>query len=243
MARDPRPSGRAAGAAAVTPDAAISALQAHADPARAAEMRAYHKQTRVVLGLSNAVIGELADDWRKGLDQPALVTLAQDLWASDIFEARIAAGKLFIQARIRPDDRAAWACIAGFVPAFDSWAIADAVAQGGQKRLMQDPARLETVEGWITAPHMWTRRAALVFTLPFTKSRHAGALEAAARARILGWCVALAPDRDWFIQKAVAWWLRELSKRDPAAVTAWLDQHGGTLKPFAAKEAARYLPR
>ncbi|WP_439138045.1 DNA alkylation repair protein [Roseicyclus sp.] len=227
----------------MTADDAIAALRAHADPARAAEMAAYHKQTRAVLGLSNALTGGLAEEWRKALDQPGLVTLAQGLWASDIFEARIAAGKLFIQARIRPDDHAAWACITGLVPDFDSWAIADAVAQGGAKRVMQDPARLDQIAGWISAEHMWTRRAALVFTLPFTKSRHPNATEVAARARILGWCATLAPDRDWFIQKAIAWWLRELSKRDPDSVNAWLATHGATLKPFARKEAARQLGR
>jgi 3-methyladenine DNA glycosylase AlkD len=221
---------------------AIAALRAHADPARAAEMRAYHKQTREVLGLSNAVTGALAAEWRSALDPPQLVALAQGLWDSDIFEARLAAGKLFLQARMRPDDKAAWACIAGFVPAFDSWAIADAVAQGGAKRLLQEPTRLDEVEGWITCEHMWTRRAALVFALPFTKSRHPAPTEAAARARILGWCETLAPDRDWFIQKAVAWWLRELSKREPDTVRVWLAAHGPTLKPFAAKEAARHLP-
>jgi 3-methyladenine DNA glycosylase AlkD len=227
----------------MTPEAAIATLRAHADPVRAAEMRAYHKQTREVLGLSNALTGELAEGWRKSLDQPGLVAFAQGLWASDIFEARIAAGKLFVQARMRPDDAAAWACIAGFVPDFDSWAIADAVAQGGQKRLLQDPARLDEVEGWIASDHMWTRRAALVFTLPFTKSRHPSATEATARTRILGWCETLAPDRDRFIQKAIGWWLRDLSRREPERVAAWLAAHGPTLKPFAAREAARHLPR
>jgi hypothetical protein len=88
----------------MTPEAAIAKLRAHADPARAAEIRAYHKQTREVLGLSNALTGELAEGWRKSLDQPGLVAFAQGLWASDIFEARICAGKLFLQARMRPDD-------------------------------------------------------------------------------------------------------------------------------------------
>jgi 3-methyladenine DNA glycosylase AlkD len=225
----------------MTPDEAIAALRAHADPARAEGMRAYHKQTREVLGLSNAVTGELAAEWRKAHDLHDLVTLARGLWASDIFEARLAAGKLFLQARIKPDDTAAWDCIAGFVPEFDSWAIADAVAQGGAKRLLQEPTRLDQIEGWITSDHMWTRRAALVFTLPFTKSRHPSPTEAAARRRILGWCETLAPDRAWFIQKAVAWWLRELSKRDPDTVRGWLAAHGETLKPFATKEAARHL--
>jgi 3-methyladenine DNA glycosylase AlkD len=227
----------------MTPGDALEVLRAMADPARAAEMRAYHKQTRGVLGLSNATTGELAAQWRTGLAPDALVTLAQGLWDSDIFEARICAGKLFLQARIRPDDAALWSAITGFVADFDSWAIADAVAQGGQKRLMQDPARLETVAGWVTSGHMWTRRAALVFTLPFTKSRHPNPLETAARARILTWCETLAPDRDWFIQKSVAWWLRELSKRDPETVAGWLADHGTRLKPCAAKEAARHLPR
>ncbi|MDG3040690.1 DNA alkylation repair protein [Roseicyclus marinus] len=226
----------------MTPADALATLRSHADVARAAEMATYHKQSREVLGLSNALTGELAEAWRKSLDQPGLVTLAEGLWASDIFEARIAAGKLFIQARMRPDDALAWDCILGFVPGFDSWAIADAVAQGGQKRVVQDPARLDRIQTWVGSDHVWTRRAALVFTLPFTKSRHPNPTEAAARARILGWCETLASDPDWFIQKAIAWWLRDLSKRDPAMVTTWLASHGQTLKPFARREAARYLP-
>jgi 3-methyladenine DNA glycosylase AlkD len=225
----------------MTPDAALAQLQAMADPARAAQMRAYHKQTRAVLGLSNATTGDLAAQWRTGLAPEALVALAQGLWASDIFDARILAGKLLLQARIRPDDAAVWSCITGFVADFDSWAIADAVAQGGQKRLLQDPSRLDTLEGWITSDHMWTRRAALVFSLPFTKARHPGMTEAAARARILGWCATLAPDRERFIQKAIAWWLRDLSRREPETVGLWLATHGSTLKPFARTEAARHL--
>ncbi|MDG1431462.1 MAG: DNA alkylation repair protein, partial [Paracoccaceae bacterium] len=45
----------------------------------------------------------------------------------------------------------------------------------------------------------------------------------------------------WFIQKAVAWWLRDLSKRDPERVVEFLDHHGEQMKPFARKEASKYL--
>jgi 3-methyladenine DNA glycosylase AlkD len=64
-----------------------------------------------------------------------------------------------------------------------------------------------------------------------------------ARLRILGWCETLATDRTWFIQKAIGWWLRELSKRAPDTVAHWLSTHGGAMKPFAIREAARHLPR
>ncbi|MEJ6394290.1 DNA alkylation repair protein [Gymnodinialimonas sp. 2305UL16-5] len=223
-------------------ETALAALRAEADPERAAQMAAYHKVDRVYLGLSNAVTGALATEWRKAAaDQAALVALAEGLWESDVFEARVAAGKLFVQARMRPDDHLAWGWIIGVVPQFESWAIADAVAQGGQKRLVQDPARLDLLEEWTRSGHLWTRRAAFVFALPFCKSRHPSAVEATARRRVLGWCTDLADDREWFIQKAIAWWLRDLSKRDPDAVQEWLAAEGDRLKPFARKEAARHL--
>lgn len=222
---------------------ALRALRAHADPGKAEAMAAYHKAEREYLGLSNAVTGDLATLWRKeAADHAALVTLAQGLWDTDIFEARIAAGKLFLQARMRPDDTLAWGWITDVVPQFDGWAIADAVAQGAQKRLVQDPSRLDLLEEWTASKHLWTRRAAFVFTLPFVKSRHPGAAEQAARARVLSWAATLAEDPEWFIQKAIAWWLRDLSKRDHDTARRWLETHGRRLKPFAAKEAARYLP-
>ncbi len=226
----------------MTPEAALGRLRALADPDRAAQMRTYHKVDREYLGLSNAVSGALAAEWRKSHDLPGLVTLAKGLWASNIFEARVAAGKLFIQARIKPDDTPAWDCITGFLPELDSWAIADAVAMGGQKRLIQDPTRLDQVETWTRSNHLWTKRAALVFTLAFCKSRHPKPVEIAARERILGWCASYVADPEWFIQKAVAWWLRDLSKRDPDTVRAFLDAHGAQMKPFARKDAARLLP-
>ncbi|MCU4653968.1 DNA alkylation repair protein [Roseibacterium sp. SDUM158016] len=225
----------------MTGEGALAALRALADPERAEGMAAYHKVDRPYLGLSNAAVTDLATAWRKALSLDERVALARDLWASDVYEARIAAGKLFLQARIRPDDGPAWACLTGFVPEFDSWAIADAVAQAGQKRVVADPARLDEIEGWTRSDHMWTRRAALVFTLPFTKSRHPRPAEEAARDRILGWCAGYAEDPDWFIQKAVAWWVRDLSKKDRSRAQAFLQTNGPRLKPWARKEAARHL--
>ncbi|ABD56105.1 DNA alkylation repair protein [Jannaschia sp. CCS1] len=227
----------------MTLDDALTALRAHADPEKASGIATYHKADRAYLGLSNAITGELATQWRKATPDPERLTaLAQGLWETDIFEARIAAGKLFLQARMRPDDTLAWQWITSVVPQFDSWAIADAVAQGGQKRLVQDPTRLDLLEEWTTSDHLWTRRAAFVFTLPFVKSRHPSEIEKTARTRVLGWAETLADDPEWFIQKAIAWWLRDLSKRDQDAARIWLETHGHRLKPFAAKEAARYLP-
>jgi 3-methyladenine DNA glycosylase AlkD len=219
----------------------IEELQAIANPTKAAEMAAYHKVPRTYLGIPVPQIEELTDRWRAELTLDDRLALAADLWRTNIHEGRVAAAKLMTQARIRPDE-AAWALIVSWVPDFDAWAIADHASIAGQKRLVADPSRIDTVETWVSSPHMWTRRAALVMTLPWTKQNFPKPQDLAIRARVLGWCAELAPDRDWFIQKAVAWWVRDLSKHDAEAARAFLATHGAKLKPFARKEAARYLP-
>lgn len=224
------------------PETALAALQALANPERARGMAAYHKVARPYLGIPNPLVAELATSWRHGLDIEARINLAAGLWQTNIFEARLAAAKLLTQARIRPDD-AAWALIVDWVPQFDCWALSDAVCSAGGRRLTASPERLDTVALWTTSDHMWSRRAALVMTLPWTRQNHPTDRDLGIRERILGWAAGYVDDRDWFIQKAVAWWLRDLSRHDPARTCAFLREHGDRMKPFARKEAARHLPK
>jgi 3-methyladenine DNA glycosylase AlkD len=226
----------------MTPKTAITQLRALGDPAQAAEMHRYHKVDRPYLGVANPVIDEHVKTWRAEVDLDTRLALAKGLWKGNTHEGRVAAAKLLAQARIRPDDAGAWDLIVSWVPDFDAWAIADHVGIAGQKRLVADPSRLDIVEDWITSDHMWTRRAALVMTLPWTKQNNPKPDDLAIRDRVLGWAASYVPDHDWFIQKAIAWWLRELSKHDPARVRDFLATYENAMKPFAAKEAARKLP-
>ena len=221
---------------------ALARLRAEADPAKAAEMAAYHKAPREYLGIAVPDIERAVAEWRAGADVPERVALAAGLWDSDIHEARLAAAKLLTQARLGEGDPAVWAEFLRWVPGFDAWAIADHACKAGERRLVAVPERLDTVEDWISDPNMWVRRAALVSTLPWTKQNHPTPAEEAARDRILGWAATLAPDRDWFIQKAIGWWLRSLSLHDPARVRAFLAGPGAALKPFARREATRRMP-
>ena len=224
----------------MTLDDALTALRAQVEEGRAEGMASYHKQTREVMGIPNPALNDLTKSWRQSLSVEDRVTMADQLWQTDIFEARIAAAKLLTQARLRPDE-AAWTLIQGWVPDFDSWAIADHACMAGQKRLVAEPSRIDTVEGWTKSDHMWTRRAALVITLPWTKQNNPKPEELAIRDRVLGWAAGYVEDQDWFIQKAVAWWLRDLSKHDPDRTRSFLEVHGDKLKAFARKEACQYL--
>ncbi len=225
----------------MTSEQALADLEALGGADRASAVAAYHKTPRRCLGVPVPQITDLATGWRAGLDLPGRLALARALWDSDIHEARVAAAKLLTQARIRPD-QAVWDLIASWVPEFDGWAIADHACDAGERRLIADPSRLDEVEGWTESPQLWTRRAALVITLPWTKQNHPSAADLAIRDRVLGWAAGYVADPDWFIQKAVAWWLRDLSRHDPARVAAFLSEHGAAMKGFARKEAGRHLP-
>lgn len=221
-------------------DDALAQLTALADPTRAEGSAAYHKVVRPYLGVAVPQITELANAWRAALDVPGRVALADALWQTNVHEARIAAAKLLTQARIR-DDEAVWRLIASWVPQFDAWAIADHACDAGGRRLLADPARLDEVEGWTRHESFWVRRAALVITLAWTKQNFPKPQDLAIRDRVLGWCAGYADDKEWFIQKAVAWWLRDLSKHDAPRARAFLAAHGTRMKPWAANEAGKYL--
>ncbi|WP_170608021.1 DNA alkylation repair protein [Ruegeria arenilitoris] len=218
----------------------LDQIKFHADAHRAKQVAAYHKAQRPYLGVPNPILNDLTKAWRKELDVSGRVALADALWRTNIHESRVAASKLLTQARIRPDE-AVWSLLQSWLPEFDAWAIADHACTAVQKRLIADPNRLDQVAEWTVSDHMWTKRAALVSTLPWTKQNHPKPDDLERRDRILQWAAGYVPDRDWFIQKAIAWWLRELSKHDPERVIAFLDRHGDEMKPFARKEAGKYL--
>ena len=224
----------------MTVDEALEALRARAEPGRAEGMAAYHKVPRPYLGVPNPATNELTKAWRQSLSVDDRVELARGLWQTDIFEARLAAAKLLTQARIRPD-QAAWDLITSWVPDFDSWAIADHAMMAGQKRLVAQPDRINEIEPWTQSTSHWTRRAAMVITLPYTKQNHPKPNELEIRERVLGWAATYVRDPEWFIQKSVAWWLRDLSKHDPDRVRTFMAENGRHMKPFARKESEKYL--
>ncbi|MEL7183281.1 MAG: DNA alkylation repair protein [Pseudomonadota bacterium] len=218
----------------------LSHLRTVGDADRAVRDAAYHKTEREVLGVPVPVLTDVSKDLRRQTDLDGRIALADGLWQSGVFEARILAAKLFVQARI-PEDDTVWALLVSWVPEFDGWAIADTASGAIARRLTADPSRLDVVEAWASADALWTKRAAFVTTLPWTKQRHPKPDDQAVRERVLTWATQAVTDHRWFIQKAIGCWLRDLSKRDPDRVVAFLALHAAQMKPFAAKEAGRLL--
>jgi 3-methyladenine DNA glycosylase AlkD len=96
----------------------------------------------------------------------------------------------------------------------------------------------EVIHGWAASPDRWWRRAALVSTIGLNNCARGGRGDT---PRTLALCALLAADRDDMVVKAVSWSLRELCKRDPAAVEAFVERHRATLAPRVLREVANKL--
>jgi 3-methyladenine DNA glycosylase AlkD len=213
-------------------DRLTNRLRALGTPARAEKERSYQKSVwqhwGVPLPKMDLAIREIVGDLPEG----RLLRLSARLWREPVWDLKVVAGRLLARRSVPASDQV-WRFVVARMPDLDGWAVADSMASVGSRCLVADPRRLAVVATWVDGRHLWTRRAALVFTLPWTRE---GDPE-----RMLGWAGRLAGDREWFIQKAIGWWLRELSKRDPARVRRFLADHGDTLKGVAKREARKYL--
>jgi 3-methyladenine DNA glycosylase AlkD len=93
----------------------------------------------------------------------------------------------------------------------------------------------DVVHRWARSPDRWWRRAALVSTT-ILNARSAPA----DAARTLGVAELLVADRDDMVVKAMSWALRELAKRDPQAVVAFLS-HQPDVAPRVRREVTHKL--
>lgn len=120
-----------------------------------------------------------------------------------------------------------------------SWGSVDMFAcylAGPAWRGRQVPDKL--IHTWARSKNRWFRRAALVSTVPLNSKARGGGGDA---TRTLEVCASLVADRDDMVVKALSWALRELSKRDPEAVSRFLDEHQGVLAARVVREVRNKL--
>jgi 3-methyladenine DNA glycosylase AlkD len=121
----------------------------------------------------------------------------------------------------------------------DSWAAVDTFGcyiSGPAWREGQVPDSL--IHRWSRSDDRWWRRAALVSTVPLNCKARGGRGDT---PRTLAICTLLLEDRDDMVVKALSWSLRELAKRDAAAVEGFLFKHGSSVAARVVREVGNKL--
>lgn len=89
------------------------------------------------------------------------------------------------------------------------------------------------IERFSNSKNMWLNRSAIIFQLGYKTNTNADLLFAE--------CLKHAHAKEFFIQKAIGWALREYHRCNPIAVEEFVATH--TLKPLSKKEALKHVAR
>ena len=214
-------------------------LRAVGDPDRAAQEKAYLKSDLEFFGESVWEIRRVAKSFVTGAPAMAhddLVALVAALWARSVFERRMASVVL-LELHPRLLGPADLPLIERLVRESLTWALVDALATdvvGGI--LERAPAEVTPVlDRWSTDPDFWIRRTSLLGELQ-------GLRAGADLAPFLRRADAMLDEKEFFIRKAIGWVLREVGKRRPDEVIAWLAPRTHRASGVTMREAVKYLP-
>lgn len=224
-------------------DELTAALHAHADPERAVQERRYLKSELEHLGVSVPSTRRCVRDRLRVhpvLDHDTLVGLATELWDQPlpaIHERRLAAVELLVARRTLLSE-ADVPLVERLLREARTWALLDPLAVGVVGAVvLADPAGFDpVVRRWATDDDAWLRRASLLVHLPGIRAG------TPPRERLLALADPMLAEPGFVVRKAIGWVLRELGKREPETVVAWLEPRVTGAAGLTVREAVKHLP-
>lgn len=203
-----------------------------ADPERAKAMRAYMRDQFEYLGVPTparrvALKAQLRQ--LKGSGAPRLIALANDLWELPEREYQYAALDLLDMHR-KELEVTDIPSLLSLVQRKSWWDTVDALASiiGDVLR-----GRHDYMDNALAHENFWMRRIALLHQLGWRNNTDSGML--------YSYCLALAHEKEFFIQKAIGWALRDYAHHAPEEVRAFTQKHKNTLAALSYREANKHL--
>jgi len=210
----------------------LKRLRDGAQPDAKATLERYGITARQSYGWSAPALRELARE--TGRDH----TLAQQLWATGILDARILAALVDEPDRVTPRQMERWA------RDFDSWAVCDACCSNLFDRT---PYAHVKVRAWSGRKEEFVKRAAFALIAALAVHEKDGSDD--AFRGFLPLCEREAGDARNFVKKAVSWAVRQVGKRNAslrASAVAAAERIGAQDSPSArwiAADALKELKR
>ncbi len=214
-----------------------AALRALADAQQAEPMKAYMLGQFEFLGIRAGPRREALKGLMKFTGTAdELLALAEALWRLPEREFRYAAIDLLAKHHKRLDV-SALPRILQLVQTDPWWDTVDGLAGVVGDILLQAKASQPDVQRHMDAclvhPHLWVRRVAMLHQL--------GWREQTDPERLLRYALTLAPEKDFFIRKAIGWALRDHARTQPDAVRDFLARHADQLSGLTRREAGKHL--
>ena len=207
-------------------------LEAGANPEKAVGMSAYLKNQFKFLGIQKPEREVLTKEFLKAKKKEKVIDWAfvEQCYAKPEREFHYLAISYVLQIKdsLTPEDlgRIEWLITRNsWWDTVDNFNIPLGLMSAKYPQIKQE------LKAWMTSDNMWLRRMSIIFQLHLKKDTDTAFL-AEAIEKNLG-------SKEFFINKAIGWALREYSKTDLEWVRAFLKSH--KLAPLSVKEASKYI--
>jgi 3-methyladenine DNA glycosylase AlkD len=221
--------------------AIIKRLKLKTIPDRKKIAEYYFPTSMLVIGVSAPDIKTICRDFSlitRDTKPGKIIELAGELVKSDVFECRIVAYELLSR---RKDAMALLKLkdVEGLGNGNDNWATVDAFSV-----IISGPCWREgrisdyAIRRWARSPDRWWRRTAVVSTVALNLKSRGGTGDF---KRTLDICRLVVADYSDMVAKGLSWALRELSKRDPAVVSDFIETHRSVLASRVLREVTRKI--
>jgi len=114
------------------------------------------------------------------------------------------------------------------------WDYVDTIAHRLGDVLRREPVRTAArMRAWARSENLWKRRTAIICQLGFKSDTDLVLLTDCIEPSL--------GSREFFLQKAIGWALRDLAWSDPRLVADWVKRHHDALSPLSRREALKNL--
>jgi glutamate racemase len=209
-------------------------LAARANPEKAKPMKAYMRDQFEYLGLNAPLLQALQKPFLTAARQQASIDweLVQKLWDAPQREFQYFAIAYLstLKQQLRSHDLSK---IKALIQKKSWWDSVDSLNALVGYLVRQDETLKSVMLTWSEDSDFWVRRTAIDHQLGFKQATDKALLKAII-LKNLG-------SREFFINKAIGWSLRDYARTDPAWVSALLLEYREKLAPLSFREAAKHL--
>jgi 3-methyladenine DNA glycosylase AlkD len=210
--------------------------ESHADPTQAAPMRKYMRDQFEFLGIKTPQNVALRKDFIAKHGLPELTDLDQilrDLWWLPQREFQYVAVGLLgkFEKKLPPEFVET---IEFLITTKSWWDTVDSIAGNtvGVHFKRYPVVRKKYLTSWRRSEDFWLRRTAILFQLNYKKETDFDLLREIIKENL--------GSREFFINKAIGWALRQHARTDPAAVKKFVKETKA-LNPLSRREAMKHL--
>ncbi len=218
----------------------VNDLKNQGSSAQADVVRRYLKTSNLEFyGVRLPVIRRIAKQYSKQVHQDNFSRFLLALWNFHVFDVRRAAEEALLQFIKRGmPEHDTLQLIDSWINDIDTWALTDPLAWGVSKLLISNPKLKRILSFWGESEHIWRRRMAIV---PYVDL----CLKGQYRKEYASWILeAIRPhigDKEFYIQRAVGWALRQLSYHEPDLVRCFIDEYQSQMSRLVIREGSRRL--